>query len=61
MLKKYEISVITVGELKLTKLVKRGTDIQFLTESEIFDAIHEEHLSTGHGGGRNIVHNRTQC
>ena len=45
---------ISVGELSVKKLVKRGTMLQFLSEQEIFDAIHEEHLSSRHGG-RDIV------
>ena len=47
LLKKYDVAVFRVGEMEVKKLVKRGTNLQYLSESEVFDAIHDEHLSTG--------------
>ena len=58
MLKKYELFEITTDDVTIRKLRRRGTDKLYLSTEELFDAIHTEHLSIGHGA-RDITNNKT--
>ena len=53
----YKKSAIIQGIL-VEQLCKPGTDLLYLSHSQLYDAIRDEHLSTVHGG-RYIMHQFT--
>ena len=60
LLNKYELNTVSLGPIEITRLIKKGSSPpqKFIVDSEMFDAIKDEHLASGHGG-RDIVHKRT--
>ena len=57
LLRRYEIFETNVNGEQKRMLKHRGTDLLYVSNKEIFDVIHTEHLSTGHGA-RDVSKNK---
>ncbi|EDV19080.1 uncharacterized protein TRIADDRAFT_62470 [Trichoplax adhaerens] len=53
-LKKYTVLTISVNDIHVRKLFKKGTSLRFVSVDEVYDEIHSIHRLRGHAG-RNIV------
>ena len=58
LIRKFDVGEVVFGEETIKKLLKKGTNLEYLKQNEIFDSIRGIHLSTGHGG-RDIIRNES--
>ena len=57
LMNRYELYSVSRNAAK--KLRKKGTLLRYLSNDDLFDAIHTAHISSGHGA-RDISHNKTK-
>ena len=55
LLKRYELLILNIDGATTKKLREKGSERLYVSTDRIFDAIHTEHLSAGHGA-RDITH-----
>ena len=56
LVKRYDIEVTRTPTITIERLFKAGTNLVFVTKSELFNVIHELHLLKGHGARDVMFH-----
>ena len=59
LLKLYDVITTSIQDTVVHQLIKPGSSLEYVTHEDMFDSIHEIHLSAGHGA-RDIMYEKTK-
>ena len=59
LLKSYDVITRSIQDTVVHQLIKPGSNLVYVTHEDMFDSIHEIHLSAGHGT-RDIMYEKTK-